>query len=122
MVYIDGNALCSSSLKPLTFCQRLQLLDATRIEDGKLVCIKLTYTNQEESRIAQLLYNESTRSDPRNHCVPILDVFQDNIDPTITYVVMPFLRQMDDPPFEFVEEVVDFVDQMLDVSSLSIVQ
>ena len=97
------------------------MLDATRIEDGKLVYIKLTHTAEEESSIAQILYNENTRSDPRNHCVPILDVFQDNMDPTISYVVMPFLRQMDDPPFEYVEEVVDFVDQILDVSNLPFV-
>ena len=105
----------------LTFCQRPQLLDATRIEDGKVVYIKLTFTDDQEIKIAQLLYNESTRSDPRNHCVPILDVFQDNIDPTISYIVMPLLRRMNNPPFEYVEEVVEFIDQMLEVSCLFIV-
>ena len=57
------------------FYQRPQLLDATRIEEGKLVYIKLTFTGDEEIKIAQLLYIEITRSDPRNHCLPILDVF-----------------------------------------------
>lgn len=45
----------------------------------------------------------------------MLDVIQDDEDPSISYLVMPFLRLMNDPPFEHVEEVVDFVDQILEV-------
>ena len=92
------------------------MIDATRLEDGELVYIKLTRTDNEEVKIAQLLYNDALRYDPRNHCVPILEVFQDNVDPSLTYVVMPFLRSMNSPPFEFVEEIVSFIDQILDVS------
>lgn len=78
--------------------------------------IKLIRTDDEEVKLAALLYNESTRTDPRNHCVPILDVFPDEVDPDFSYVVMPHLRLANDPPFQFVEEVVEFVDQILDVS------
>lgn len=42
-------------------------------------------------------------------------MFQDDEDPEISYMVMPFLRPIDLPKFEFVIEVVDFVDQILEV-------
>jgi hypothetical protein len=53
--------------------------------------------------------------DPANHSVPILDTFEDLVDKSISYLVMPFLRLTDNPPFEVVEEVLDFVDQILEV-------
>ena len=53
--------------------------------------------------------------DPANHSVPILDTFVDSVDESISYLVMPFLRLSDDPVFGVVEEVVDFVDQVLEV-------
>lgn len=58
---------------------------------------------------------EPWKDDPRNHCVPAFDVIQDYEDPTMYYIVMPFLRHVDDPPFETVADVVDFVDQILQV-------
>lgn len=59
----------------------------------------------------------SAIDDPMNHSVPILDTFDDLVDKTISYLVMPFLRLTDNPPFEVVEEVLDFVDQILEVRS-----
>lgn len=53
--------------------------------------------------------------DPRNHCVPILDVLQDPEDGTISYLVMPFLRDVESPPFEIVDDIVQFIDQILQV-------
>ena len=52
-----------------------------------------------------------------NHSVPVLDTFEDLVDKSISYLVMPFLRLTDDPPFEVVEEVLDFADQILEVRS-----
>ena len=57
----------------------------------------------------------SAIDDPANHSVPILDTFEDLVDKSISYLVMPFLRLIDNPPFEVVEEVLDFVDQILEV-------
>jgi hypothetical protein len=88
------------------------LVDATRISDGKLVYIKEVETGDMESRIAVML---SALDDTTNHSVPILDTFVDNADESISYVVMPFLRLSDNPPFETVGEVVDFTDQILEV-------
>jgi hypothetical protein len=59
----------------------------------------------------------SAIDDPTNHSVPILDTFEDSVDKSISYLVMPFLRLTDSPPFEVVEEVLDFVDQILEVRS-----
>ena len=88
------------------------LVDATRISDGKLVYIKEVQTGDQESRVALAL---SAVDDPANHSIPILDTFTDHADETITYIVMPFLRLSDNPPFETVGEVIDFVDQVLEV-------
>jgi len=93
---------------------KIHLVDATRISDGKLVCIKRVKTGDRESAIASLLYSEPYRQDSRNHSVPILDTFVDSEDPSISYIVMPFLREADWPDFENVAEVVDFVDQLLE--------
>jgi hypothetical protein len=57
----------------------------------------------------------SAIDDPANHSVPILDTFEDSVNKSISYLVMPFLRLADNPPFEVVEEVVDFADQILEV-------
>ncbi len=57
----------------------------------------------------------SAIDDPANHSVPILDTFEDSIDKSISYLVMPLLRLTDDPCFEVVEEVLDFADQILEV-------
>ena len=53
--------------------------------------------------------------DPANHSVPILDTFEDLVDKSVSYLVMPFLRLTDSPAFEVVEEVLDFADQILEV-------
>jgi len=96
------------SLKQL----RPLLVDATRMSDGKLVYIKEVQTGDIESSIALML---SAIDDPANHSVPILDTFEDSIDKSTSYLVMPFLRLVDDPRFEVVEEVLDFADQILEV-------
>ena len=88
------------------------LVDATRISDGKLVYIKEITTGDQESRIASML---AAVDDPENHSVPIIDTFVDPTDDSTSYMVMPFLRASDNPPFETVGEVVDFVDQLLEV-------
>lgn len=90
-------------------------MDATRTSDGLPVYIKRVGTGDEESRIALMLSSDDLRSDPQNHCVTIVDYFQDDDDSSVSYMVMPFLRLANDPPFETVETVVDFVDQMLEV-------
>ncbi|KAH9920912.1 kinase-like domain-containing protein [Fomitopsis serialis] len=89
-------------------------VDATRMSDGKLVSIKRIRTGSTESRIATILCSPPLNDDPTNHCVPILDMFEDDEDAVASYMVMPFLRHFDDPPFECVDDVLDFGEQMLE--------
>lgn len=56
---------------------------------------------------------------PANHCVPILDVLEDPIDPTQSLLVMPYLRPFNDPDFGAIGEVVDFVEQTLEVITVT---
>ena len=74
--------------------------------------IKEVRTGDLESSIALMF---SAIDDPANHSVPILDTFEDSVNKSISYLVMPFLRLTDSPPFAVVEEVLDFVDQILEV-------
>lgn len=69
-----------------------------------------------ETRIALMLSSDDARRDPRNRAVPVLDHFEDDEDKDIAYLVMPLLRALDDPPFLCVGDVVDFCDQVLEVS------
>ena len=62
-----------------------------------------------------MLTSEPLKDDPKNHCVPILDVIDDPADDSKSYLVMPLLRPADHPPFDRVKEIVDFVDQLLEV-------
>lgn len=64
-----------------------------------------------------MLSTEEMRKDPRNHCVPIIEVIKDPNDQTTSYMVMPLLRHSGMPLFEYIIESVDFVDQVLEVGS-----
>lgn len=91
------------------------ITDATRVSDGRLVSIKRVKTSGTELEIVNVLSSLELSSDPRNHCVPIFDQFRDDQDSQWSYIIMPFLRYVDDPPFETVSDIVDFVTQMLEV-------
>lgn len=91
------------------------ILDAKQYKDGAVVCIKLIEKKTNEVDIGRYLSSEQMLRDSRNHCVPILDSFQDPFLPEIDYIVMPVLRPYDDPEFLAVGEVVDFTTQILEV-------
>ncbi|KAI0316331.1 kinase-like domain-containing protein [Amylostereum chailletii] len=91
----------------------LKVMDATRISDGKSVYIKQVATGDQESAIACYFSSEEMRRHPDNHSIPILDLFPDESDPSISFMVMPFFRDLDDPPFEHIGEVLDCVEQVL---------
>ncbi|THH20521.1 hypothetical protein EUX98_g8565 [Antrodiella citrinella] len=93
-----------------------KVLDATHMSEGYIVSIKAVPTSN-EINIAQLLSSEELRSRPDNHCIPVLDVLDvlpDLLDDSNTLLVMPYLRPFDDPPFEIVEEIMDFIHQTLE--------
>ena len=80
--------------------------------------IKRVQTGDQESQIAQSLSTPPLLKDPRNHCVSIQEVLQDDEDENVSYLVMPFLKTMDEPEFQSPGEVIDFADQLLEVCPL----
>jgi len=79
------------------------------------VVIKRAPSNTPEVAIGQFLSSDALRSNPANHCVPILDSFADPRGSDYVFIVMPVLRRWHDPPFQTIGEFVDFVDQLLEV-------
>ena len=84
-------------------------------DDGRVVCIKPVARDGEETRIARMLSTTEFRADPKNHCVSIIEVIDDPGDDSKSYMVMPFLRGANNPQFQYVKEIMDFVDQILEV-------
>ncbi len=77
--------------------------------------IKRVLAGSQETNILQHFSSSTLRQDNRNHCVPLLDVFNDSEDEDYNYIVEPVLRGFDEPGFFTVGEVVEFVRQMLEV-------
>lgn len=77
----------------------------------------LDMASVDEAKIGRYLSTEVMLRDPANHCVPILDSFLDPVLPDVEYIVMPVLRSFDNPEFSFIGEVVEFVTQLLEVST-----
>ena len=80
--------------------------------------LKKVASGSQEIRIASYFSTGDLRKDPRNHCVPILDVFVDSQDPAISFIVMPFLRPIDQPEFDTVGSILTCVEQLLEVNTL----
>ena len=91
-------------------------MDATRISDGKPVMLKrlLTKEGPYELEINRLFSTEPLFSDPRNHCVHLLDVIELSDDPPI--MVHPLLRPFYKPPLQTYGEFVTFFSQICEVS------
>ncbi|KAH6910835.1 other/AgaK1 protein kinase [Coprinopsis sp. MPI-PUGE-AT-0042] len=89
--------------------------DAIQLSDGRHVVLKKVSKQKEpeELKIMQFLNQEELLTDPRNHCVPLLNHFQSPED-DYEIVVMPLLRDYDDPQFDTVGEVMDFIRQILE--------
>ncbi len=75
--------------------------------------IKRVAKRSPEIHIMHHLSDLRMRGDTRNRAVPLLDLLVGEEDHD--FLVMPLLRHFDDPRFLYVEEVVDFVRQTLEV-------
>ena len=93
-------------------------MDATRISDGKPVMLKklLREEGPHELEINKLFSAEPLASDPRNHCVRLLDVIELPNDPPI--IVHPLLRPFANPPLQTYGEFVTFFSHTCEVSPL----
>jgi len=88
-------------------------MDATRPRDGKQVMLKkvLPAEGPHELTITQFFSSPGLVRDPRNHCVPLLDVIE--IPATgQKLMVMPFLRPFNNPHFRTFGEFVAFFEQV----------
>ncbi|KAJ7181563.1 kinase-like domain-containing protein [Mycena crocata] len=94
---------------------RGNVLDATRIQDGKFVMLKWLRKDEDrfEVEVGTWFSAEPQRSDPTNHCVPIYDVLQPP-DPEMQIIVMPLLIRYDQTRFDTVGETVSFFRQILE--------
>ncbi|KAG8921539.1 hypothetical protein FRC01_000196 [Tulasnella sp. 417] len=93
---------------------RTALMDAQRLSDGKTIYLKHTKKDSPEVEIGQYLSSEELRNNPRNHCLPVLEVLRNEDDPEHVLLVMPWLRRIDSPEPASVRECVDFVQQTLE--------
>jgi hypothetical protein len=72
---------------------------------------------QYELRIAQSFSSPEVARDPRNYCVPLLDVIEiPNANAGQKLMVMPFLRPFNNPRFQTFAEFVAFFTQICEVS------
>ncbi|KAI0299137.1 kinase-like domain-containing protein [Multifurca ochricompacta] len=86
-------------------------MDATRISDGKPVMLKrlLNEEGPYELEMNRLFSSEPLSSNPRNHCVQLLDIIELPNDPPI--MVHPLLRRYYDPRFQTFGEFISFFAQ-----------
>lgn len=91
------------------------IMDATRISDGALVSLKKVSATVHpyEVDIGRFFCSEEMASYPDNHCVPLWDVLEDPSEDKVLILVMPLLRSCNDPEFETIGEVVDFIRQLI---------
>ncbi|KAJ6461161.1 kinase-like domain-containing protein [Mycena vitilis] len=93
-----------------------ETIDATRMEDGALVILKVISKTEHphEASIFQYLSSPELASDPRNRCIPLLDQLSPPDDEDSLIFVMKFMRLFDSPRFETFGEVVQFFGQIFE--------
>lgn len=93
-------------------------MDATRMADGIVITLKhvsrLDYPHEVD--IATHFSTEPWVSHDHNHCVPAYEVLPVPGDEDSSFIIMPLLREFDDPPFETVGEVIESLRQLTEVS------
>ncbi|EGN92979.1 hypothetical protein SERLA73DRAFT_190357 [Serpula lacrymans var. lacrymans S7.3] len=92
------------------------LLDATRIADGSYVSLKVIVKSRHpfEADIGRYFSSGQLVKDPANHCVPIYEVIEVPKEQDKIMLVMPLLREYDDPPFDTFGEAVDCFRQIFE--------
>ncbi|KAH9851119.1 kinase-like domain-containing protein [Lenzites betulinus] len=88
----------------------MHVIDA-RSSDGTLVAIKHAKSRGQEIEIAQFV---TSTKHPHNHCVPVKDLFLDPDDSEWSFMVIPYLRPFNEPEFELIGDVIEFIAQMLE--------
>ncbi|KAI0320057.1 kinase-like domain-containing protein [Amylostereum chailletii] len=92
------------------------VMDVTRMSDGSFVLLKHTYMGEhrDEVEITKFFSSEPIKTDPRNHCVPLLDVFPFPHHPDDFILVLPLLKEFDGPRFETFGEAMSAFTQLFE--------
>ncbi|CAK5263623.1 unnamed protein product [Mycena citricolor] len=95
---------------------RPSIMDATRTVDSAPILLKYICRTSHpyESSIGQFFSEPQRASDPRNHCIPILDVLPDPEEKDREILVMPRFTGLYAPPFDTVGEVLDCFRQLFE--------
>ncbi|KAF9501837.1 hypothetical protein BDN71DRAFT_1406986 [Pleurotus eryngii] len=103
---------CSDGLMP----SHSSVLDAQRTSDGELLMLKRMEKSvyPQEIEIGQMFSAAPLANDPRNHCVPIYEVLQVPKDEDLFILVMPLLKEHDNPRFDTIGEAVEFFRQIFE--------
>ena len=80
-----------------------------------MVYLKRVPKNSTEVQIAKFFSTEERMRDPRNHCAPVLEYFEDEKLPEYGFLVTRLYRAFDDPDFCSIDEVLEFIRQTLEV-------
>ncbi|KAH9920123.1 uncharacterized protein B0H18DRAFT_1122090 [Fomitopsis serialis] len=72
------------------------ILDATRISDGTLVMLKQVNSrvHPHEVEITRFLSSEPVASDPRNHCMRLVDVLPDPSEQDVSIIAVALFKQL----------------------------
>ena len=97
--------------------QHFTLLDATRMVDDEIVMLKHIDRNVHPHEVEIGLYfsSEPLASHPKNHCIPIYEVLEIPNTHSEVILVMPFLREFDEPRMKSIGEAVEFFRQVFEV-------
>jgi len=68
-----------------------------------------------EVDIGEYFSSDSIAKDPRNHCIPILQTLSVPDDPDLIIIVMPLLREYDNPRFDTYGEAIECIRQLFEV-------
>ncbi|KAJ7680929.1 hypothetical protein DFH06DRAFT_1077918 [Mycena polygramma] len=93
-----------------------ETIDATRMEDGALVMLKVISKAEHphEASIFQYFSSPELASDPRNRSIPLLDQLSPPDDEDKVIFVMKLMRIFDSPRFDTFGEVVEFFHQIFE--------
>ena len=98
----------------------MQIMDATRLSDGKYVTLKRVNKSVHLHEVDIGLYFSSgiltVTSHAANHCVLIYEVISLPDDTDIVILVIPLLRAFADPYFDTFGEAIDCFHQLFEVS------
>ncbi|KAF6752094.1 hypothetical protein DFP72DRAFT_906092 [Ephemerocybe angulata] len=91
------------------------LVDAIRVADGKKVMLKHIPISTEELFISSFVSSYPQTEDPRNHCVPLLDVILMPACETHVVIVMSRLYEHNELPFRHAGELLELAIQLTEV-------